>query len=301
MKSSIATKQTKSSAKKGKSVNKGRKAKGRKGANKILQQATSILIIIAVSLFLSGIITPQGCSGIKKGKNGATPGNLEIPAKIHDRNEQIIEHTGYTVSYNETLRLPNWVAYELLPSEVLGNEERSDKFIPDPQVIGLCPNTKDYTKSGYDRGHMAPAADMKWSETAMKESFYMTNICPQNHSMNAGIWKAYEERGRMWATTDTLWIVCGPIVETSPKTIGENKVAVPTYFFKTFLKRTEESYSALGILCPNVAERKKMRDYVVPVDYIETLTGIDLYPSLPDSIENQIEAQTPFNIWGIKK
>lgn len=301
MKSSTATKRVKSSAKKGKSASKSRKGKGRKGENKTLQQITSILIIIAVTLFLTGIVTPQGCSGNQKVNSGAAPDNLEIPGKLHDRSEQIIEHTGYTVSYNETLRLPNWVAYELLPNEVLGEEERSDKFLPDPMVVGICPNTQDYTRSGYDRGHMAPAADMKWSEIAMQESFYMTNICPQNHSMNAGIWKAYEERGRMWATTDTLWIVCGPIVETSPKTIGENKVAVPTYFFKTFLKRVNDSYSALGILCPNAAGRKKMRDYVVPVDYIESLTGINLYPSLPDSIEKLIEAQTPFNIWGIKK
>ena len=182
----------------------------------------------------------------------------------------------------------------------MGNEERSDNFIPDPMVIGVCPNTKDYTRSGYDRGHMAPAADMKWDEEAMEESFYMTNICPQLHTMNSGIWKSYEERARKWATTDTIWIVCGPVVGENPKRIGANRVAVPTYFFKSFLKRVDGGYSALAILCPNVAERKKMRDYIVPVDYIEDITGIDLYHLLPDSLEKSIEALTPYKLWGIK-
>lgn len=277
-----------------------RRKSTKRNNNRTIRKITSLLLLVAVVLFMTGIATPKGCSNDNRRGDINVPDKIEIPAKIHNKSEQIIQHTGYTVSYNEEWRLPNWVAYELLPAEVMGEEERSDKFLPDPMVNGLCPNTKDYTRSGYDRGHMAPAADMKWSETAMHESFYMTNICPQLHSMNSGIWKAYEERGRKWATTDTLWIVCGPIVGQNPKTIGENRVAVPTYFYKTFLKRHGDSFSALAILCPNVAERKKMRDYVVPVDYIEEISGIDLYPALPDSIEKRIEALTPFKVWGIK-
>ncbi len=262
-----------------------------------MNRLTAIMVMVAVTLFLSGTITPKGCSS---GNSAEVPNGIEIPGKIHNRPEQIIRHEGYTVSYNEKLRLPNWVAYELIPSEIQGNEERSDSFLPDPMVQGVCPTTKDYTRSGYDRGHMAPAADMKWSEQAMEESFYMTNVCPQLHSMNSGIWLAYEERARTWAQNDTIWIVCGPIVEKGAKTIGENKVAVPTYFYKTFLKRYGDSFSSLAILCPNVAERKKMRDYVVSVDYVEQLTGIDFYPALPDSTENQIEALTPYKVWNIK-
>lgn len=263
----------------------------------LMNRLTAIIVIIAVTLFLSGTVTPKGCSS---NRYTSVPQGVEIPGKIHNRDEQIITHKGYTVSYNEEWRLPNWVAYELTPSEIQGNEERNDSFVPDPMVIGVCPTTKDYTKSGYDRGHMAPAADMKWSDKAMEESFYMTNICPQLHSMNSGIWLAYEERARKWAESDTIWIVCGPIVEKSPKRIGENGVAVPTYFFKAFLKRYQGTFSTMAILCPNVSERKRMRDYVVPVDYIEQLTGIDLFPTLPDSTENQIEALTPYRVWNIK-
>lgn len=293
--------ESRSKGKKGySSKGKGKKRGGKRNNRRAIQKLTSLLLLVAVVLFMTGIAAPKGCSTSKHGLTAKTPDNIEIPAKIHNRTEQIIKHTGYTVSYNEEWRLPNWVAYELLPSEVLGNEERSDNFLPDPLVNGVCPNTKDYTRSGYDRGHMVPAADMKWSERAMQESFYMTNICPQLHSMNSGIWKAYEERARKWATSDTLWIVCGPIVGKNPKTIGQNKVAVPTYFFKTFLKRDGDSYSALAILCPNVAERKKMRDYVVPVDYIEEISGIDFYHLLPDSIEKSIEALTPLKKWNIK-
>lgn len=283
--------------KKNRTPKRGKKRAKRANKATLMNRLTAILVMIAVTIFLSGIVTPKSCNSVRKAE---IPNGLEIPGKLHNRSEQIIHHEGYSVSYNEEWRLPNWVAYELTPSEVQGNEERSDSFVPDPMVTGVCPTTKDYVRSGYDRGHMAPAADMKWSPKAMEESFYMSNVCPQLHSMNSGIWLTYEERARKWATIDTIWIVCGPIVDKNPKRIGANKVAVPTYFYKTFLKRYQNTFTALAILCPNVAERKKMRDYVVSVDYIEQLTGINLYPALPDSIENKIEALTPFRHWNIK-
>ena len=110
--------------------------------------------------------------------------------------EQIIHHIGYTVSWNPVFLVPNWVAYELTADELIGSEERTNHFKPDPLVEGDPVVTRDYSNSGYDRGHMAPAADMRWSAQAMRESFYMTNICPQNHNLNAGDWKALEERVR---------------------------------------------------------------------------------------------------------
>ena len=104
--------------------------------------------------------------------------SISLPAKIKGRTEQIIKHTGYTVSYNEDWKIPNWVAYELTAAEVQGDEPRSNKFVPDPDVWGETATNFDYKGKGYDRGHMAPAADMKWSRKAMKESFYYSNILP---------------------------------------------------------------------------------------------------------------------------
>ena len=100
--------------------------------------------------------------------------------------EQILYRTGYTVSYNSHWKQPNWVSYELLRDELQGNATRNDRFTPDYDVVGTMIDTRDYTHSGYDRGHMAPAADMKWNETAMEESFLLSNICPQIPELNRG-------------------------------------------------------------------------------------------------------------------
>lgn len=108
-------------------------------------------------------------------------------------------------------------------------------------------DTRDYTHSGYDRGHMAPAADMKWNETAMEESFLLSNICPQIPELNRGRWKELEEQIREWVQRDSaLLITCGPIVSTPRKTIGRHEIVVPTRFFKVvavpYSARPEESH-----------------------------------------------------------
>lgn len=225
---------------------------------------------------------------------------LEIPSLLNGQNQQIIEHVGYTVSYNPDRRIPNWVAYELTAQEVAGNLGRADKFLPDPMVKGDPVVSKDYSNSGYDRGHMAPAADMKWSEQAMKESFYTTNICPQNHSNNAGDWKDLEELGRdLAAKYGSLYICCGPIVTDTKTTIGTvRKIVVPQAFYKVFLRRKADGkWSAIGFIMPNIAGNKPLMTYMLSVDEVEKQTGIDFFPALPDDIENIIEAEYTFSDW----
>lgn len=119
---------------------------------------------------------------------------MEIPVSLAPKQEQIIRHTGYTVSYNKDLKLPNWVSYELTRQETKGKEKRSNRFIADPLAIGTIATNADYTRSGYDKGHMAPAADMKWSPKAMKESFYFSNMCPQHPQLNRRGWKIWKKR-----------------------------------------------------------------------------------------------------------
>ena len=109
-------------------------------------------------------------------------GYIEMPSVEPDEN--IIYHAGYTTSYNTTTLIPKWVAYELTDEEVQGVFPRSGSFGMDPDSTGRQAMREDYSNSGWDKGHMAPAADMKWSEQSMYESFYLTNICPQNHTLN---------------------------------------------------------------------------------------------------------------------
>ena len=120
----------------------------------------------------------------------ATPaitGSPLLPAPLKNVPEQILHRKGYTTSYNREHKIPNWVAWELTPEKLIERESRTDKFLPDPDLPeSQAVTTDDYKRSGMDRGHMCPAGDNRWHWKAMQESFYMTNICPQNHNLNRG-------------------------------------------------------------------------------------------------------------------
>ncbi len=232
-------------------------------------------------------------------KRTVTPTNLAIPRWTIQRQEQVIHHTGYTVSYNKKWKLPNWVSYELTGMETRGKEKRNNRFIADPQVKGAIATNADYTNSGYDKGHMAPAADMKWSDKAMSESFYFSNMCPQHPQLNRRGWKKLEDKIRDWAVADSaIIVICGPIVSRNPKTIGKNKVAVPEQFFKVVMAPFAKPMRAIGFLFRNKQAVEPLSTYVVTVDSIESLTGMDFFSSLPDDIENAMEAHANLKEWG---
>lgn len=226
---------------------------------------------------------------------------LEIPLLTDSgRPQQIIRHTGYTVSYNSALRLPNWVAYELTREEARSTEKRSNRFAADPQVEGSTATNTDYARSGYDKGHMAPAADMKWSRTVMKESFYFSNICPQHPELNRRKWKDLEEKTRDWGIADSaVVIVCGPIVGKHTATIGRSKVTVPQRFFKVILSPYANPPRAIGFLFPNRRSVAPLRSYAVTVDSVEQVAGMDFFSSLPDELETVVEAELAPSEWGL--
>lgn len=226
---------------------------------------------------------------------------IEIPNITEERSDRVITHKGYTVSYNYDWKIPNWVAYELTYLEVQGEVPRYDRFKPDPMVPqGMTATTNDYKYSGYDRGHMAPAADMKWDEQVMKESFYLSNICPQNPNLNGGVWKDLEEQVRDLASQKgKIFVVCGPIVNDISNTIGENKVVVPQAFYKVLLQEENDEIHTIGFVYENVSGRKPMSTYAMTVDEVEKLTNIDFFPSLPNKIENKVESEVDFSRWTI--
>ena len=222
-------------------------------------------------------------------------GQLEIPSMPNGKQGQVIQRTGYTLAYDKKTKTPQWVAWELTKEETKGNHERTDKFLPDPNVEGAKVATTDYTGSGYDRGHMAPAGDMKWSKKAMEESFYMSNICPQIHHLNTGDWNELEANTRKWARRyGSVYVTCGPIYNGSRRTqyIGKNRVKVPDAFFKVILIQSPKKTCALGFFFENEAGQRPLNEYLVSIDYLEQTTGIDFFPALPDELENTLEAET---------
>ena len=220
---------------------------------------------------------------------------LEIPISTRKREEIILHRTAFTISYNNDYKTPNWVAWELTRAETEGTEGRKNKFEPDPDLPELRAEHSDYTHSGYDRGHMAPAADMKWNKKAMEESFYMSNICPQNRKLNRDDWGDLEEKCRNWAEKyGKAYIVCGPIYDSkSPKRIGKHKIAVPERFFKAILIYEGKTPIAMGFLFENKAHHQNLKNYLVSVDKIEEETGLDFFSKLPDTIESRIESTIP--------
>ncbi|MDR3326854.1 MAG: DNA/RNA non-specific endonuclease [Prevotellaceae bacterium] len=263
------------------------------------------VILISVGFVITICLATWQTGGNNlKGKNNSEPSTIEkveIPAKISGRQEQLIEHIGYTVSYNSDWKIPNWVAYELTKEEVKGVTPRGNNFVPDPEVsYGMSASTDDYKNSGWDRGHMAPAADMKWSEQAMKESFYLSNVCPQNKKLNSGVWKDLEELVRGLATEKgNIYVVCGSVVSKQPETIGHNKVVVPDAFFKVLLQNDNGNWSAIAFMFANESGRKPLSTYAMSVEDMQTITDIDFFPALPDSIEEKIESQVDFTKWHV--
>jgi endonuclease G len=268
---------------------------------------TSKAVKIYLMLIIAGLVLSLFLlSRLKENTNQSTTvaysiEKVEIPAKLTDRKEQIITHIGYTVSYNSDWKIPNWVAYELTNDELEGETPRSDHFVPDPEVLsGQSASNDDYKKSGWDKGHMAPAADMRWSKQAMKESFYFSNICPQNHNLNAGVWKDLEEQVRSLAKQKgKIYVVCGPIMSKQPETIGNNKVAIPIAFFKVLLQNDKGEWHAIAFMYANQSGRKPMSTYAMSVEEMQTITNIDFFPALPDEIEQKIENEVDFTKWTI--
>lgn len=226
--------------------------------------------------------------------------NIEIPSTNPQCSSFQIKHTAYTVDYNEFLCIPNWVAYVLTREHTNGPYKRLNSFSPDPAIMNPVLH-EDYTRNPgkYDRGHMAPAGDMKWSETAMAESFYTSNICPQNNNLNRGDWNDIEELVRDYANRyDSIFIVCGPIVNTQYEVIGRyHDIAVPAAFFKALLRYSDGKWYMLGFVCPNKAGNRPLLSYVVNIDEIERLTGHDLFWKLPDDIEDKKEKDVNLEGW----
>lgn len=229
---------------------------------------------------------------ITEGTSDDLPDGLEIPITVKGNKGVILRRLGYTCSFNTERGVPNWVAWKLTADHTDGPYKRSGiKFSQDPDIPN-SPDTYDYMRSGYDRGHMCPSADNRWSQEAQIQCFYMTNICPQEHSLNSGDWSELENKCRKWAEEHgAVYIVCGPIFyKGKPKTIGDHKVWVPNAFFKVVLT-TDGKPQGCGFIYKNAEGNRPMGDYINSIRQVERITGIDFFSKLPDKIENKVESE----------
>lgn len=271
------------------------------------RRLTWILCAAVAVLVIAGWV--QQCSASTAGPEKGERLDNEVARRLQEviipettTNQLIDWYTGFTVGFNNDMRQPNYVVWELTGDETEGKLPRHNKFLTDYRVQG-CAEDADYRRSGYDRGHMAPAADMKWSEKAMTDCFYFTNICPQANALNSGAWSKLESKCREWARRDSaLIIVCGPILtDELNETIGPDRVPVPKRFFKVVLAPYTNPPRAIGFIMNNGRVEGGIQAAAVSVDEVERVTGFDFFSALPDDIENKIEAECRFAKWSMTR
>ncbi|MDE5668108.1 MAG: DNA/RNA non-specific endonuclease [Duncaniella sp.] len=280
-------------------MTKKRRYKSRRTRSRIptLQSIITPLVVLTIlwaAHTLNGCDNPQDQPITQEGEYGnlmAVVTNPSVPS-------QFKSYTGMDLSFNARCHIPNWVSWELTADETTGDVSRTNKFYNDPEIDG-CPDTWDYSYSGYDRGHMAPAGDMKWDSKAMEETFFLSNICPQVKSLNTGSWKNLEEKCRLWAQIDgRIYIVCGPVIDNKPlELIGDSKVWVPKRFFKVIIAPYSTPARGIGFIMPNGKVEGGMQACAVTIDEVERVTGHDFFASLPDELENELESQCNFHQW----
>lgn len=276
---------------------------------KQIKLVLQINILLSLSLFVS--CQKKSDSGIR---DQSIFQNVEEVSKNERKNQgkenkyseylpssttnQIVKHDFYTLSYNEKFEQSEWVFYELKKRFVVNGNFSRPFFIEDPKVKTESANWRNYKKSGYDKGHLCPAGDMEFDIKAYNDTFYTSNISPQDHNFNAGVWNRLEEKIRYWAIKyDGIYVVTGGVLEASLKTIGKEKVLVPNYFYKILLDDSNGKYKMIAFLIPNEKSNKPLYDFVVSVDSIEKMTGINFFPKLQDSIEENLEKSSDYKNW----
>jgi endonuclease G len=214
---------------------------------------------------------------------------------------QIVHHEGYSLSYSEAHEQAEWVAYELKKSHLSNANFKRPYFEIDKAVKTGAAHWRNYKNSGYDRGHLCPAGDRNYNQLAHDETFLTSNISPQDHEFNSGIWNTLEQKVRYWASKyDGVFVVTGGVLENGLETIGDEHVSVPNQFYKVLIDNNTGKTKMIAFLMPHENSKKPLYEFVVSVDSIEKLTGIDFFPELEDTIENKLEASSSYKDWSFK-
>lgn len=210
-----------------------------------------------------------------------------------------LPNQGYVVGYNDALGNPLWAAYRMTDIEVKDSPPRPDDFHVDTRTVARIESSV-YNRSGYDRGHLAPnyAIATHYGKQAQEETFLMSNITPQKHSLNAGLWKTLEQKiatnypGRF----GEVWVIAGPIFSARPERL-QRRVAVPEAFYMIIVDESDNRVRAEAFILPQDATGADLDRYLVTIDEIEKRTGLDFLPTLPDDAENALEAKKVARVW----
>lgn len=212
---------------------------------------------------------------------------------------QIIEHSAMTLCYDKLHKQARWVFHAIPPDVEYGKESRTNDFRADPKVLEGSSKKEDYWHSGYDRGHMAPSADFRWSKKTLSESFYYSNMSPQKPELNREIWAELEDMIRDYAVNNkrNVYVVTGPLLKADLKAIGESKVSVPEYYYKVVADIDGDTLRGIGFIMPNQKCRYPVLYYAVSIDSVEKITHINFFSSLTNVQEKAVESVFSISPW----
>lgn len=210
-------------------------------------------------------------------------------------NSQVVHHNYFSLSYSEEHEQAAWVFYEINKNRELRVVSRKNNFRKDKKIKTGSADLNDYKGSIYDRGHLAPARDFSFNQIAMSESFYMSNISPQNRSFNRGIWKKLEALVSQWGEISNIFVATGPVLDSCIQFIGNNNVCVPEFYYKIIYDPLNQKM--ISFMIPNQKGTKHLRDYVCSTDYIESRVKIDFFPILEDDLEEYLESNIEKENW----
>ena len=216
-----------------------------------------------------------------------------VPVGMSDT---LVRYDAFDVHFNAERGIANCAVYEFVDNELNGTVERMGEFMQDFSVKG-CPLPQDYAGSGMDRGHLVPAADLKWSEAAMRQSFLLTNVAPMHKALNEGGWAKLEEKVREWTVRDSaLLVFTGPVVSEGDTTLANGRVTVPSAYYKVVMAPCVRPRRVIAFIYPNGHSGGRLQQYAVSVDEVERRTGLDFFPFLP-SDEQHLESSVHLNAW----
>lgn len=268
-------------------------------SNKTKYTILAILLVLGIYGYEHFLNTEETAIVVNNGKDVKQNTNeFFLPTST---TEQIVHHEGYSLSYSEPHEQAEWVAYELKKSHLTNTNFKRPYFEIDNAVNTGAASWRNYKNSGFDRGHLCPAADRKYNQLAHDETFLTSNISPQEHEFNSGIWNTLEQKVRYWASKyDGVFVVTGGVLKGRMRTIGTERVSVPNQFYKVLIDSNSGNVKMIAFLIPHENSNKPLYDFVVSVDSIEKLTGIDFFPQLEDSLENKLEASSSYKDWSFK-
>mgnify|MGYP001824111030 CR=1 FL=1 len=253
------------------------------------------LIVFLIMIIAAILVTMEPWERSSRELSGALepgipPANISIQFEnladgypLAHTSDTILVYTGFDLAYNEQFEQAAWVAYVLTREEIeSGSIERTDNFRADTSILSGSATPGDYRRSGFDRGHLAPAGDMKWDNLAMSQSFLMSNMSPQVPAFNRGIWRRLETEVRNWAVEkDSLYVITGPLFSPADSLIGENGVGVPAYYFKVLVDLSPPDHDMIAFLLPNTGSSEELLSFAMPVDSLEEISAYDFFAGAP--------------------